>query len=93
VQELGLERPRCLEDLTPQDREVCEFFSKLGVVFNTAELIKLEYNPGSLESYIGIPLSLSFAYVSLLVVCTAGLVSYVLYSSYVGMVLNAEKRR
>jgi len=93
VQEPGLKRPRCLEDLTSHDREVCEFFSRLGVVFNTAELIKFEYNPGSLEGYIGIPLPLAFTYVSLLLVCSAGSVSYVLYSSYVGMVLNAEKRR
>ncbi|XP_068477186.1 uncharacterized protein [Phaseolus vulgaris] len=57
VQEPGLKRPRCLEDLTSHDREVCEFFSRLGVVFNTAELIKFEYNPGSLEGYIGMVLN------------------------------------
>ena len=63
MKEPGLKKPRCLEDLTPHNREVCEFFSKLGVVFSTAELIKLEYSPGTLKDYIGIPLPPAFAYV------------------------------
>ena len=45
VEKPGLKKPRCLEDLASQDREVCEFFSNLGAVFSTMELIKLEYNP------------------------------------------------
>jgi len=53
-------KPRYLEDLTPHDRETCEFFSSLGVVFSTAELIKLEYNPRPFKVYIGIPLSSTF---------------------------------
>jgi len=65
VNEPGLKKPKCLENLTPCDQEMCEFFSKLGVVFSTIELIKLEYNPGSLKGYIGIPLPPAFAYVFL----------------------------
>jgi len=37
VKEPELKKPRCLEDLTSRDREVCEFVSNLGVVFSTAE--------------------------------------------------------
>ena len=91
VKEHELKKPRGLEDLTSHDREVCEFFSKLGVVFSTAELIKLEYNPGSLKGCIGIPPSPCLCLRVSLLVCLVG--SYVLLSSYAEMVHNAEKRR
>ena len=53
VEKPCLKMSRCLEDLAPQDREVCEFFSNLGAVFSTMELIKLEYSPKALKGYIG----------------------------------------
>jgi len=82
-----------LGGLDLEDREVCGFFSKLGLVFSTVELIKLKYSLRSLKGYIGIALPPTFAYVSLLLARFAGLVSYVLFSSYAEMVLNTEKRR
>jgi len=54
VDKAGLKKPRSLEDLAQPDCEVCQLLSSLGVVFNIAELIKLEYNPKHLKSYIGI---------------------------------------
>ena len=98
VQKLGLKKPRCLEDLTPPDREVCEFLSSLGVVFSTAELIKLEYIPKVLKAYIRtcFPLfllmccSLLVSFFDLLIIFLS---SYASLPSYASMVLNAEKRR
>ena len=55
VKEPGLKKPRSLEDLPTREREVCAFFSNLGALFSTIELIKLEYNPKALKGYIGIP--------------------------------------
>jgi len=52
---------RRLEDLPPREREVNDFLSNLQAVFNTAELIKHEYNPTCLKTYIGIPLSFTSA--------------------------------
>jgi len=92
VKELGLKKHKCLEDLPPWEREVCNYFSDLGAVFSTVELLKLEYNPKSLKGYIGTPFSLSFLCFSLLV-CVIFLDSYTLLLSYAGMVFNAEKRR
>ena len=51
----GLKKPRCLEDLPAQEREMCEFFSNLRVVFSSSELIKHEYCPTSFKAYIGTP--------------------------------------
>jgi len=53
VEKPGLKKPRSLEDLTPQDREMCQHLSGLGVVFHTAKLIKLEFCAKALKSYIG----------------------------------------
>jgi len=91
VEKPGLKKPRSLEDLAPQDREICKFFSNSGAVFNTVELINLEYNPKALKGYIG-TFSVSASYLSLLAYCV-GLASYALLFSCAGMVLNAEKRR
>jgi len=55
VKESGLKKSRNLEDLPTREREVCTFFSYLGAVFSTVELLKLEYNPKALKGYIGIP--------------------------------------
>jgi len=81
-------------------------FGQPGVIFNTVELIKNEYNPTGLASYIGIgifPCSSSYTtlFIALLYLlayaCTNSLillVYLVLISSFFGadMVLNAEKR-
>ena len=57
----GVRKPRSLEDLDPPDREVCQPLSSFGVVFDTAELIKLEFCAKALKSYIGtFPISASY---------------------------------
>jgi len=93
VKEPGLKKPRCLEDLPPREREVCNFFSNLRAVFNTVDLLKLEYNPKSLKRYIGTPSSPILVCVSLCLCVLFVLNSYAPSSSYAGMVLNTEKRR
>ena len=80
VEKAGLKKPRSLEDLAPPDREVCQFLSSLGVVFNIAELIK---------AYIGT--LFDFALYCLLAYCV-GLCYYALLFSCVGMVLNTKIR-
>jgi len=67
VEKAGLKKPRSLEDLAPPNREVCQLLSSLGVVFNTAELIKLEYSPKPLKAYIGT--LFDFAFYCLLAYC------------------------
>jgi len=63
VEKPWLKKPRCLEDLAPQEHEVCEFFSNLGAVVSTVEQIKLEYNPKALKGYIGtLPFFLCFCF-------------------------------
>ena len=62
VEKPGLKKPRSLEDLIPRDRETCEFFSKMGEVFDTAKLIKFEFHPESLKKRIATPYPLLFAY-------------------------------
>ena len=71
-----MEKPRSLEDLAPPDPEVCQLISSLEVVFNTTELIKLEYCAKAFKSYIGtFPISASCL---LLVACCMDLASYAL---------------
>ena len=53
-----LKKPWCLEDLPPQDREVCNLLSELQAPFNMAELLKLEFRPKTLKGYIGTCLTL-----------------------------------
>ena len=53
VEKPGLKKSRSLEDLSPPDREVCGFFSSLGVAFNTADLIKNEFHPKFVKIHIG----------------------------------------
>jgi len=45
TQKSRLKKPICLEDLTPREREVCDFLSNHQVVFSSVELIKCEYSP------------------------------------------------
>ena len=43
VGELKLKKAKTLDELSSADREVCQVLASLGLVFNTAELIKNEY--------------------------------------------------
>ena len=52
----NLQRVRSLDDLSPQERGVCELLSRLSVLLNTLELLKREFSPEDLETYIGTPL-------------------------------------
>jgi len=89
VEKTRLKKPRSLEDLALPHCEVCQLLASLGVVFNTVELIKLEYNPKALKGYICI---LSCFCFYLLAHCVGSL-SYALLFSHADMVLNEEKRR
>ena len=53
VGQLKLKKPKTLEELTPHDCEVCQVLASLGTVFNTAQLIKHEYDAEALKGYIG----------------------------------------
>jgi len=89
VEKTGLKKPRSLEDLAPPNREVCQLLSSLEVVFNTVELIKLEYSLKALKGYIGIFSCFCFY---LLAHCVGSL-SYALLITHADMVLNEEKKR
>jgi len=54
VGKLTLKKAKTLNELSSADREVCQVLASLGVIFNTAELIKNEYSPTGLVGYIGI---------------------------------------
>ena len=69
VENPGVKNPRNLEDLTPFDREVCQLLSSLGVVFDTAKLIKLEFSSRPLKGYIGTSLISVSSLPTLLVHC------------------------
>ena len=51
---LTLKKAKTLDELSSADREVCQELASLGAIFNTAELIKNEYNTTGLAGYIGI---------------------------------------
>jgi len=53
VGRLKLKKPKTLEELTPPDRELCQVLSSLGVMLNTAQLIKHEFSSSGLKDYIG----------------------------------------
>ena len=67
VEKLKFKKPSGLEELTPHDRELCRFLSSLRVVFNTAQLIKYEYNAKALKGYIGITPCLDLVFSCILV--------------------------
>ena len=54
VEKLKFKKAKTLDELSLADREVCQVLASLGVVFNTAELIKHECNPTALSNYLGI---------------------------------------
>ena len=51
------------------DRELCQLLSSLGVVFNTTQLIKHEFNAKDLKGYIGISFCLYLVFTCTLVSC------------------------
>jgi len=53
VGKLKLKKPKGLEELPPLDHELCQVLASLGAVFNTAQLIKHEYDVEALKGYIG----------------------------------------
>jgi len=53
VGKLKLKKTRGLENLTPPDREIYHLLSGQGVVFNTTQLIKHEFNPKNLKGCVG----------------------------------------
>jgi len=53
VKEPKLTKGKTLDELNSADREICQVLAGLGVVFNTTELIKHEYNPTALTKHIG----------------------------------------
>ena len=76
----NLHQPRCLEDLLPQEREVCNLLSGLQAPFNTVELLKLEFSPKALKGYIGT--CLTFLMLISLCLCT-----FTWFSSYIHRLL------
>ena len=50
----NLQRARSFRDLSPQERGVCELLSVFPTPFCTSELLKREFNPKNLKTYIGI---------------------------------------
>ena len=70
----GVKKPRSLDDLAPPDCEVFQLLSSLGVVFDTTELIKLEFSAKALKGY-SVTFTISALYL-LLVACCVDLVSY-----------------
>jgi len=57
----NLQKPRYLEDLPSQEQEVCNLLSGLQAPFNTVELLKLEFSPKTLKSYIGMLFDYAFS--------------------------------
>jgi len=53
VEKLKFKKAKTLDELSSADREVCQTLASLGVVFNTAELMKRAYDPTALSNYLG----------------------------------------
>jgi len=54
VEKLKFKKAKTLDELSSIDREVCQALASLGVVFNTAELIKHGPDPTALSNHLGI---------------------------------------
>ena len=66
VEKLKFRKPKSLEELASPDRALCQVLASLGVVFNTAHLIKNEYSPSDLKDYIGLSSPFTLLYTFLL---------------------------
>ena len=53
--EPNFQSARRLEDLSPKDQGICEFWTSLKVVFDTSYLLTKEYFLGALKAYTGTP--------------------------------------
>ena len=53
VREVKLKKAKTLDELNSADREICQVLASLGIVFNTAKLIKHEYDLVALTRCIG----------------------------------------
>jgi len=53
VEKLKFKKAKTLDELSSADREVFQALASLGVVFNTAELIKRACDPTALSNYLG----------------------------------------
>jgi len=98
VEKPGVKKPKSLEELTPSNRETCQLLSNLGVVFDTAELIKLEFCAKALKRYIG-TFTISASSLSLLLLvhfCQLHVALSQLLTPccfYADMTLNKEKKK
>jgi len=54
VGKLKHKKAKTLDELSSANRGICQVLASLGVIFNTAKLIKNEYSPTGLAGYIGI---------------------------------------
>jgi len=68
VGKLKFKKPRGLEELTAHHRELCQVLASLGAMFNTAQLIKYEYDAKALKGYTGTCFYLSPALLCIFVV-------------------------
>jgi len=108
VGKLKLKKAKTLDELSSADREVCQVFANLGVMFNTAELIKHEYDPVALSRCIdmGVIPSLLFlnslslfmllllaCFINLFLYCFHDMLNSQLFLLGADMTLGAEKRK
>jgi len=54
VKELKFNKAKSLNELSSAGREMCQVLASLGIVFNTADLIKHGRDPTALANYLGI---------------------------------------
>jgi len=88
IEKPNLQRVRRPEDLSALERGVYELLSGFAVPLSTLELLKHEYSPEDLESYIGIP-SFYFGFSCIIVLFAFILTCF----CYTGMRLNEDKKR
>ncbi|KAK7332477.1 hypothetical protein VNO80_29229 [Phaseolus coccineus] len=89
VGELKFKKPRKLEELTAPDRELCQTISSWGVVFDSTQLIRHEFDAETLSVYLGIPTSSCIYLFARLIPCLSHI--FVLFTA--GMVLSADKKK
>jgi len=65
VKEPRLIKTKSLDELPSADREVCVALARMGIVFNTAELIAREFDADALSQYFGRNLRLYLSFLSL----------------------------
>ena len=53
VKEIKLSKAKTLDELSLNSRETCQVLGSLGMIFNTAEIIKHRRDPAALAKYLG----------------------------------------